>query len=297
VAESFKLLRATIPSSIEFDVSLAGDAPMVLADVTQIHQILMNLGTNAWHAMNDRPGRFDVRLDRCVVGAAPAGEQPRLRPGVYARVSVSDTGCGMDRTTLERMFEPFFTTKPPGEGTGLGLAVVHGIMDTHDGAVTVTSEPGEGTTFHLYFPGHAGEVAAPVAEQGPIQRGHGERVLFVDDEELLVRLGLKTLTALGYEVEGVTRPAAAVDMVRTDPERFALVVTDQTMPGMTGLLLADRLLQIRPGLPIILTTGYSASLTSERVEALGIRQLLVKPTTVHSLGAAVHAALTGQPPS
>ena len=160
VAESLKLLRATIPSTIEFDTSLAADAPTVLADATQIHQILMNLGTNAWHAMKDRTGRLQVKLEKCVVDAAHAATQPRLRPGVYARVSVSDTGCGMDQATLRRIFEPFFTTKPPGEGTGLGLAVVHGIMDSHDGAVTVYSQPGEGTVFHLYFPAHAGEAAA-----------------------------------------------------------------------------------------------------------------------------------------
>ena len=295
LAESLKLLRATIPSTIAFDTSLATDAPMVLADATQVHQIMMNLGTNAWHAMKDRTGRLQVKLDRFVVDAAFAATQPRLLPGVYARVSVSDTGCGMDHATLRRIFEPFFTTKPLDEGTGLGLAVVHGIMESHDGAVTVHSKPGEGTVFHLYFPAHAGKATAPAGEVGPIPLGHGERLLFVDDEEPLVRLGQKTLTALGYEVEVATRPATALAMVRADPQRFALVVTDQTMPGMTGLILASQLLQIRPGLPIILTTGYRASLTSEGVEAAGIRQLLIKPTSIPALGAAVHAALSARP--
>lgn len=269
---------------------------MVLADATQIHQILMNLGTNAWHAMKDRTGRLHVTLEKCVIDGAHAAKQPGLRPGVYARVSVGDTGCGMDQATLPRIFEPSFTTKPPGEGTGLGLAVVHGIMDNHDGSVTVYSQPGEGTVFHLYFPAHAGEATGVAAEEGPVPRGHGERVLFVDDEEVLVRLGQRTLAALGYEVEVATQPAAALARVRADPQRFALVLTDLTMPRMTGLLLANRLLQIRPGLPIILMTGYSASLTSERVEVAGIRQLLLKPTSIHSLGTAVHAALSAQPP-
>jgi CheY-like chemotaxis protein/anti-sigma regulatory factor (Ser/Thr protein kinase) len=295
VAESLKLLRATIPSTIEFDMSLATDAPMVLADATQIHQILMNLGTNAWHAMKDRTSRLHVTLEKCVLDETHAATQPGLRPGVYARVSVGDTGCGMDQATLGRIFEPSFTTKPPGEGTGLGLAVVHGIMDNHDGSLTVYSQPGEGTVFHLYFPAHAGEATGVAAEEGPVSRGHGERVLFVDDEEVLVRLGQKTLAALGYEVEVATQPAAALAMVRADPQRFALVLTDLTMPGMTGLVLATRLLQVRPGLPIVLMTGYSASLTSERVEAAGIRQLLLKPTSIHSLGAAAHAALSAQP--
>ena len=295
VADTLKLLRATIPATIEFDLSLATDAPTVLADATQIHQVLMNLGTNAWHAMKDRPGRLQVRLERCVVDASLAATQARLRPGVYARLSVSDTGSGMDAATQRRIFEPFFTTKPLGEGTGLGLAVVHGIMDTHDGVVTVYSQPGEGTVFHLYFPAHAGEADSVAVEEGAVPRGQGQRVLFVDDEELLAHLGEKTLIALGYEVECATLPAVAIAMVRADPSRFALVLTDQTMPGMTGLLLASQLRQIRPGLPVILMTGHAGSLTPERVEAAGVCQLLLKPTTIHSLGTAVHAALSGQP--
>ncbi len=292
VAECHKLLRATIPATIEINVSIAADAPTVLADTTQIHQVLMNLGTNAWHAMKDRTGRLQVKLERCVVDEAIAAAQPRLRPGVYARVSVSDTGSGMDHATLRRIFEPFFTTKPLGEGTGLGLAVVHGIMDSHDGAVTVFSQPGEGTVFHLYFPAQAGAAAVAAVDEGPVPRGQGERILFVDDEELLARLGQKTLTELGYETEIATDPAGALALVRTDPTRFALVLTDQTMPGMTGLHLANVIRQIRPGMPIILMTGFSASLTPARLEAAGIRQLLLKPSTINSLGTAVHAALS-----
>ncbi|HXC02130.1 MAG TPA: response regulator [Opitutaceae bacterium] len=294
VEETLKLLRSSIPSTIEFDLSLATDAPTVLADATQIHQILMNLGTNAWHAMKDRPGRLQVKLEKYVVDAAQATSQPQLKPGLYARVSVSDTGRGMDPATLRRIFEPFFTTKPPGEGTGLGLAVVHGIMKDHDGAVTVYSQPGEGTIFHLYFPAHAGKAPTAIVEQGPVPPGHGERVLFVDDEEVLVQLGQKTLTELGYEVEVATEPAVALAMVRADPQRFALVITDQTMPEMTGLVLAGQLLRIRPKLPIIITTGYNAALTAAQVEAVGIRQLLFKPITVQSLGTAVHAILSAK---
>jgi PAS domain S-box-containing protein len=292
VAESIELLRATIPSGIEFDISVATDAPTVLANADQIHQILMNLGINAWHAMKDFSGRLQVKLERCVVDAAHAATQPRLRPGVYARISVSDTGSGMDPATLRRIFEPFFTTKLPGEGTGLGLAVVHGIMHSHDGAVTVYSQPGEGSIFHLYFPAHAGvAVAATLAEGGSVPRGHGERILVVDDEELLIELGQKTLLELGYNVEVTTRPAAALAMVRAAPQRFALVLTDQAMPGMSGILLASQLRRIRPELPIILMTGYSVSLTPEVLEAAGVRQLLLKPINLHSLGIAVHAAL------
>ncbi len=292
VTESLKLLRSSLPATIEFDISLAPDAPTVLADATQIHQILMNLGTNASHAMKDQAGRLQVTLERWVVDAAQATTQPRVRPGVYARVSVSDSGRGMDRATLRRIFEPFFTTKPAGEGTGLGLAVVHGIMDTHDGAITVESQPGEGTTFRLYFPVHTGAAMLADLKEKVAPRGRGERVLVVDDEILLTALFQEALVALGYEVEVATQSVAALDLVRADPARFALVLTDQTMPRMTGLMLAAHLRQIRPGLPIILMTGYSASLTPTQLAEAGVRQLLLKPITLSSLASAVQAALS-----
>jgi CheY-like chemotaxis protein len=203
----------------------------------------------------------------------------------------------MDRATLRRIFEPFFTTKPPGEGTGLGLSVVHGIMESHEGVVTVRSQPGEGTVFDLYFPAHAGEATAAPSEHGPVPRGNGERILYVEDEELLAQLGQKALTALGYDVEITTQPANALAMVRSDPRHFSLVLTDQTMPGMTGLALATQLQQARPDLPILLMTGYSAAITPEQMEAAGIRNLVLKPTTIRSLGAAVHAVLSVKPSS
>jgi len=293
VKESLKLLRSTIPSTVEFELSLATDSPVVLADATQVHQLLMNLGTNAWHAMKDGTGRLQIKLEKCAVNESQAVALPGLRPGIYAHVSVSDTGCGMDEATLRRIFEPFFTTKPPGEGTGLGLAVVHGIMDSHDGVVTVHSRPGEGTRFDLYFPAHVGKAAVPYpAKEGPAPRGHGEQILVVDDEELIAQLIRRALDVLGYRVDCATLPAAALALVRADPQRFALVLTDQTMPGMSGLVLASHLRQIRPGLPVIMMTGYTAALMAEQVEAAGIRQLLLKPITIHSLGVAVHAALT-----
>jgi PAS domain S-box-containing protein len=295
VAECLKLLRAALPATIEIDASIGADAPPVMADANQIRQIIMNLGTNASHAMKDRNGRLKVTLERCVVDASHAAAEPRLQSGVYARVSVGDNGCGMDPGTLPRIFEPFFTTRAPGEGTGLGLAVVHGIMDDHDGVITVSSHPGEGSIFHLYFPAGAADVIFPPIERSaPVRRGRGERILVVDDEEQLAALGRKTLTALGYEVEVATLPTAALAMVHAAPDRFAVVLTDQTMPGMTGLVLANRLRQIRADLPIILMTGFSASITSERAEEAGIQQILLKPVTIHSLGSAVHDALASQ---
>jgi signal transduction histidine kinase/ActR/RegA family two-component response regulator len=293
VEETQKLLRATIPSTIEFQTSVATDAPVVLADATQVHQVLMNLGTNAWHAMKDRAGRLQLRLEKFEIDPGLAAAHPRLQPGTHARISVADTGCGIDQATLARIFEPFFTTKPLGEGTGLGLSVVHGIMQSHDGAVAVYSQPGEGTVFHLYFPAHRGEAAQVAASAGPIPRGNGERILFVDDEEVLAKLGQSTLEHLGYQVESKSNVADALAAVRGEPQRFALVVTDQTMPRMTGFEFAGELLQVRPDLPIILTTGYSTSQTLERVRAIGIRKLLPKPHTIRALGAAVHEVLSG----
>jgi PAS domain S-box-containing protein len=292
--ETIQLLRASIPSTVEFVTSLATDAPTVLADANQIHQIVMNLGTNALHATKDLGGRIEFRLERCVVDDAHAATQPRLRPGVYARVSIVDNGCGMDKATIQRIFEPFFTTKPPGEGTGLGLSVVHGIMESHDGAITVHSQPGEGTVFHLYFPMHAGEAAMDASDLGPVPRGRGEEILFVDDEELLVRLGRESLVALGYVVESVAQPEDALAMVRENPSRFALVLTDQAMPGMTGLVLAKKLQEIRPGMPIVLMTGYGGSLSHEQFAAAGVRKLLLKPINLQSLGAAVREVISGE---
>jgi PAS domain S-box-containing protein len=293
VTECVDLLRATIPATVEISTSLAADAPIVLADATQIHQILMNLGTNAWQAMKSGSGAIRFRLERLMVDAALAATQPRLRPGNYARISVTDTGSGMDQATLRRIFEPFFTTKPQGEGTGLGLSVVHGIMESHDGAISVYSQPGEGTVFHLYFPAHVGQEAGSAdLTVGPVPRGNGERILLVDDEELLVNMGREALKGLGYLAESTTRPADALAQIRADPSRFALMVTDQTMPGMTGLALAEEVRLIRPELPIMLMTGYSGSLMPERIESAGIRQLLLKPATLHALGTAVHDVLS-----
>jgi PAS domain S-box-containing protein len=294
VAETMELLRVTIPSSIEFEVDAAPDAPTVFADPNQVHQVLMNLGTNASHAMRDLDGVLRVGLERLVVGAASQPARAGVKPGVYAHLSVSDTGCGMTDATLRRIFEPFFTTKPVGEGTGLGMAVVKAIMDGHDGTVAVESKPWKGTSVHLYFPERSGAVVAPEVEDGPVPRGGGERILVVDDEEALARFVQTTLTTLGYEVEARTRPEEALALVTSDPTRYALVVTDQTMPGMSGLQLSDRLRQVRPGLPILLMSGYAAPLTPVRLESAGVLRLLLKPCGIHSLGTAVHAALASQ---
>ena len=294
VAEPLGLLRATIPATIAFDVSLPEGLPPVLADETHIHQVVMNLGTNAAHAMKDRPGTLGVKVELREVTANFAKTTSRLRPGPHLVLTVSDTGTGMTPELMERMFEPFFTTKAPGEGTGLGLAVVHGVMQTHEGEVTVKSTPGRGTTFQLYFPVHAIPVSAQPAEPvGAPPRGRGERILFVDDEAPIMLVGRLMLEGLGYQVEGGTDALEMLERFKEAPDAFDLVITDLTMPGITGLELSRRLLQIRPDICIILTTGYNASLTLERVRQLGIRELIMKPLSMFSLATALRRALDG----
>jgi signal transduction histidine kinase/FixJ family two-component response regulator len=288
VLEALKLLRASVPATIKIQTELTV-TPTVLANTTAIHQLIMNLGTNAWHSMRDKPGTLKVEMSVMEVDVDFAQTNPDLRVGRYVRLSVSDTGCGMEPATMDRIFDPFFTTKAVGEGTGLGLAVVLGIMQSHDGAISVYSQPGEGTTFHSYFP--VLENAATPAETAPppVPHGHGEHILFVDDEAALARVGAKMLERLGYSVTMKTSALDALAAARVLP--FDLAVTDLTMPVMDGAKLGGQLLQIQPGLAIILTTGYSGVMTVEKVRELGFRDLLTKPTTARALGEAVHRAL------
>jgi len=290
IREALNLLRASVPATIEFKTDL-GVVPTVLADPTAVHQLIMNLGANAWHAMRGQPGLLTVELKGVEIDAEFARAHSELRPGRYVRVTVRDTGCGMDRATLERIFEPFFTTKGPGEGTGLGLAVVHGIMKSHDGAIVVESAPGKGTAFHLFFPVHETGVTEVAGELAPLPRGHGEAILFVDDEEPLAQLAKMMLEHVGYSVTIKTRVTDAIDLFRERSGQFDLVITDLAMPVMDGTKFAKELLLIRPGVPIILTTGFSGSLTPEIARELGFRDLLIKPNSPRSLCEAVQRVL------
>jgi nitrogen-specific signal transduction histidine kinase len=290
VLEALKLLRASMPATIRIQTELV-KTPTVLANATAIHQVIMNLGANAWHAMRDQAGTLKVEMSAIGVDADFVATHPELTLGKYVRLSVSDTGCGMDRKTISHIFEPFFTTKDVGEGTGLGLAVVHGIMKSHGGSVSVYSEPNEGTVFHLYFPMHESESVPLEVETAPIPRGGNEQILFIDDEETLASLGKKILERLGYRVTIQTNAAEALAAFRKLPDEFDLVITDFAMPLMNGAALGRQLLEIRPTLPMLLTSGYSGLMTGEKARELGFRGLLIKPTTGRVLGEAVYRAL------
>jgi PAS domain S-box-containing protein len=294
VTEALKLLRATIPSSVEIRSQLERLPPTVLADPTQVHQIMMNLCTNAWHAMRERPGRLEVTLATMDLSAPLDTVNAVLPPGRYTCLSVADTGFGMDEATLGRIFDPFFTTKQPGEGTGLGLAVVHGIVQSHNAGITVTSRPSEGTTFRIYFPALDGSTDPVRGSADEVPRGQGQRILVIDDEEVLVRVAQTALELLGYVVETQTNPIHALEEFRRRPQAPDLVITDLTMPRMSGIDLARALHELRPDLPLILTTGHAAAISAERARALGIRELLYKPLSFESLGATVHRVLAGR---
>ena len=295
IEEAIRLLRATLPAGVDVATALAGSTARVLADATQVQQVLLNLGTNAWHALPERFGRVEVELQDVMLDADAVRDLPDLKPGAHARLRVSDNGKGMDAATLKRIFEPFFTTKPVGQGTGLGLAAVHGIVKTHHGAISVESAPGKGSTFSVYFPivaapadaEHAQTALAPVSP-----RGDGQRVLYLDDDESLVFLVVRMLNRLGYRTHGYQDARLALDAVRADPGGFDLVVTDFNMPALSGLDVALELARIRPDLPVVITSGYITD--GMRADALraGVRQLVDKPNTVDELCGVVHQILT-----
>ncbi len=290
VQEALRLLRATIPATIEIVTDLKPGTPSVLADSSQVHQIVTNLVTNGWHAIGDNTaGKITVELTEFQVDEDFSLTHPDLRPARYLRLSISDTGHGIPSETLARIFEPFFTTKAPGSGTGLGLSVVHGLMKSFDGAITVYSEPGRGTTFHLYFPALEFGATDAQPEERTEPRGRGERILFVDDEPVLAMLGERFLTRLGYTPVVQTDPRAALAHFNDYP--CDIVVTDLTMPHLSGIEFARGIWEMNPNARVVLTTGYSATLDPQRAQQLGFRELLLKPYTVHGLGEAVQRAL------
>ncbi|MBM3223700.1 MAG: response regulator [Candidatus Tectomicrobia bacterium] len=290
VQEALQLLRASLPTTIAIRPVLATETGMVMADPTEMHQMLLHLGANAEYAMRATGGVLEVRLEQVTVDAGRASQHPDLPAGPYVCLSIADTGHGMGPEVLERLFEPFFTTKGAGEGTGLGLAVVHGIVSSHEGAITVESTLGQGSTFRIYLPQLPAAAGPSEALDQPIPRGD-ERILFVDDEAALARMGQELLERLGYQVVTYTSSVEALEAFRAEPQRFDLVITDQTMPQLPGDVLATELRRLRPELPIILCTGLSYSITAERAQALGIAAFLMKPLVIRDLAVTIRQVL------
>ena len=282
VNEAVILLRATLPSTIDLVVQPIKDAPLVHVDPSQVHQVLMNLATNAAHAIGNRAGTITLREAVVNVDRDLAATSVELTERRYLRLSVHDSGHGMDPVTLARIFEPFFTTKAPGEGTGLGLAVVHGIIEEHDGAILVESKVGQGTVFHLYFPALDRAVAPATGPTAIIPIGRGEHVLLVDDDAAIVRIGRRMLERLGYRVTAVESAAEALTTFLANPAGFDLVISDLTMPGKTGLELAREIKAAAPGIKFLLTTGHPDAV--DRVQVPEIDAVLSKPFATARLG-------------
>jgi len=295
IREALQLLRSTLPAMIEIRADFAHDIPAVAVDPTQVHQIVMNLLTNAAYAIGEHGGSIEVALDALSVGAELAATSADLREGFYARLTVRDSGCGMDRATLERIFDPFFTTKPPGQGTGLGLSAVHGIVRSYAGAITVQSEPGAGATFRVYLPAVEEAVADAKTVQRKSSRVRSERVLYVDDEEALVLLVTRALRRRGYRVIGFSDPARAFEWFRSDPQAIDVAVADLSMPGMSGFDLARAMRQLRPELPIVMTSGYLRPEDQDTAARIGIRDLILKPNTVEALGEVLDRLFHSEP--
>jgi PAS domain S-box-containing protein len=294
LSEALKLVRATLPARIEIRTEFARDAPLVMSDPTQIHQIVINLATNAAHAIGDRPGVIELTLESVSLLAHAGAAEAGLEGGHYARLSVRDDGSGMDRATLERIFDPFFTTKPVGLGTGLGLSVVHGIMRSSGGAIRVESQPGRGTCFQLYFPAMSGQVEAGGTDAVVAPRAHGEHVLVIDDEKALVALAEQALGGLGYRVTGFDSAVSALDHVCAYPNSFDAVISDMSMPKLSGIDVLRAVRRARPTVPMILISGYLRPEERAAAEAIGVNELLHKPTSYHTIGRVLQRLLSGR---
>jgi len=290
IEDVLKFLRASLPSTIEIRESLNSPSGTILADASQIDQLMLNLCSNSAYAMSENGGILEVGLAEVRFGPADMLPDPDLKPGHYIRLTVRDTGAGIPPDITDRIFDPFFTMKGPGEGTGLGLSVVYGIVKDHGGTITVTSNPGEGTTVDVFFP-VLKAMAKPEADSLTVlPKGNG-KILFVDDEESIVEIQKETLEFLGYNVVETTSSTRALQLFRDNPDRFDIVITDQTMPEMTGTELARRITEVKPDIPIILCTGFSLGIPQEKLNTSGVRDVLFKPIRTSDLASAIQKLL------
>jgi len=288
--EALKLMRASLSVNIEITIDAVDTGDVVLADATQLHQIVVNLCTNAAHAMEQSGGVMSIELEPVVLQDVDVGVYSDLQPGRYVRLTVRDTGMGIESQNISRIFEPFFTTKDVGKGTGMGLAVVHGIVKSLKGDIKVYSEQGRGTVFHVLLPALEEEVSASAAVMTDPPQGH-ESVLLVDDEPALLQVGASMMRSLGYQVTAVQKPSEALELFIRDPNAFDLVFTDQAMPGLSGFDLAQQVLELRPDIPIILCTGYSDLVTEEAALAAGIKAFVIKPLSRLKIGETIRRVM------
>ena len=295
VYESARLLRASIPTTVEIRVTTPPGACMVHGNATQMQQVLLNLGANAEHAMRATGGGvLEIALAQGELHESDVASHPGMSPGPVARLVVRDSGAGMPAHVRERAFDPFFTTKPVGEGTGMGLAVVHGIVTAYGGTISVESAPGAGTTFTLVLPRTGGPAKPDPVSGRPGQMPAGQgRVLVVEDEHAIGRMFKRLLGRIGYDVEVHDNARDALDVFKSDPMRFDVVITDLTMPGMTGDVFAAEVLKIRPGIPVILATGYAMAFSPERAKSLGIAAFLRKPLSIAELAEVLRVVCSG----
>ena len=288
--ESMKMLRSAIPTSVEFEQHISGVPCNVLGDIAQINQIVMNLVTNAADAMSEEGGILEVALEKIILQEEKACFDWVLSPGPYVRIRMRDTGEGIEPEIMDRIFDPYYTTKEVGKGTGMGLSVIHGIVKRHGGGILVESELGKGTVFEIYFPAFEKTVEEEKEPEGE-NRGGSERILYVDDEESLLNLNRQRLERLGYQVKSTTKPVDALEWFKADPDQFDVVITDMTMPRMTGDRLTKEILTIRPHMPVIICTGYSERMSEKKAKALGVRKYLEKPIDVRNLAAVLREVL------
>jgi len=290
IRDSLKFLRATLPTSVTFRQNIQVSADTVLANSTQIHQIMLNLYTNAAHAMEETGGTLEISMQNLVLDNNSADIYPDLSPGYYVVMKVSDTGQGISPEIKDRIFDPYFTTKEMGKGSGMGLSVVHGILQSHQGAISVDSEPGKGTTFTVFFPVIEEEAVIESKSVDKFPTGN-ERILFIDDEKSIVNMAQKMLERLGYQVETKKNPVDALELFHSKPDWFDLVVTDMTMPYMTGDKLVEQILNISPDMPTILCTGFSEKISEEKAQALGIKAFVLKPLVKRDFAVTVRKVL------
>ena len=291
VKETVKLLRASTPATIAIRLNAQSESGLIIGDPTRIQQVLMNLCTNSVYAMREKGGALDIELSDFSVSSSNRNAHG-IGPGLYMRLVVRDTGTGIPPEIVGRIFDPFFTTKSVGEGTGLGLSVVMGIVKQSNGHITVESEPGRGSTFTVYFPKTAEQTKTDAMSDDELPTG-SERILFVDDEEALVEMGEGILADLGYEVFSRMSSMEALAVFKADPSRFDLVITDQTMPDMTGVELAGEILAVRADMPIIMCTGFSHVVDADKAKAAGIKAFAMKPLTKKQIAKTVRNVLDG----